>query len=78
MTLNDMFFGLLEGGNVKGALKTLGIIAVAVLMVVIMFDMETWEWILFGALLAIALLLDFFFDKLKKKREEEPWNHSGI
>lgn len=76
-----MFFGLLEG-DVKGALKTLGIIAVAVVMVVIMFDMETWEWILFGVLLAIALLFDFFLDKLKKKKEkeekEEPWNHTDI
>ena len=33
-----------------------------------------------GVLLAIALLLEFFLDKLKKKKEkeEEPWNHNDI
>ncbi len=70
----DMFFGPITDRDVKAVLKNLGIVVAALVMIVIAFNLETWEWILVGVLVVFALILDVLFSKIYKKLREKDEN----
>ncbi len=76
MTLNDMYFGLLEGGG--NLLRILGIIIGIIVLVVLFCTLDIVEIICVGIAVIIFIPIMIILDKRKKKRKEEPWKHSDI
>lgn len=73
MSLNDMYFGLLDGGG--GCLRVLGIIAAMIVLIIVFAYMDIVGFISIGISVVIFIPIMIFLDKRKKKREKEPWKH---
>ncbi len=76
MTLNDMFFGLLEGSG--HIFRIVGIIVGIIGFVILFCTLDIVEMICVGMAVIIFVPIMIILDKRKKKREEEPWNHNDI
>lgn len=73
MSLNDMYFGLLDGGG--GGLRVLGIIAAMIVLIIVFAYMDIVGFISIGISVIIFIPIMIFLDKRKKEREKEPWKH---
>ena len=73
MSLNDMYFGLLDCGG--GCLRVLGIIAAMIVLIIVFAYMDIVGFISIGIAVVIFIPIMILLDKRKKKREKEPWNH---
>lgn len=73
MSLNDMYFGLLDSGG--DCLRVLGTIAAIIVLVIVFADMDIVGFISIGISVIIFIPIMIFLDKRKKERKKEPWKH---
>ena len=73
MSLNDMYFGLLDGGG--DCLRVLGTIAAIIVLVIVFADMDIVGFISIGISVIISIPIMIFLDKRKKEGKKEPWKH---
>lgn len=77
MTLNDMFFGLLEGGG--NIFRGLGIIVGIIAFVMLFCSLDSVDMIIVGIAIVVFIPIMILLDIRKKKekeREKEPWDHN--